>query len=70
MAFYSPDGAMAQRLAEVVAQLGAEGRPELEEQLSITWLRYGSSLLQSGAGRSPQKAALSLAAALCSSERS
>jgi len=56
MAFYSPDGAMAQRLSEVVAQLGAEGRPELGEQLSITWLRYGSSLLQSGAGASDSAA--------------
>ena len=49
MAFYSPDGAMAQRLAAAVAQLQAEGRPELEQELSITWLRYGHSLLQSAA---------------------
>jgi beta-lactamase class A len=33
----------------VVAQLQAEGRPELEQELSITWLRYDRSLLQSAA---------------------
>ena len=49
MAFYCPDGAMAQRLQSVVAQLQAEGRPELEQELSITWLRYDRSLLQSAA---------------------
>jgi hypothetical protein len=49
MAFYCPDGAMAQRLQSVVAQLQAEGRPELEQEISITWLRYDRSLLQSAA---------------------
>ena len=49
MAFYCPNGAMAQRLQSVVAQLQAEGRLELEQQLSITWLRYDHSLLNSAA---------------------
>ena len=47
MAFYRPDGDMAQQLQAVIAALQAEGRPELEQQLSITWLRYSDSLLQS-----------------------
>ena len=56
MAFYCPDGAMAQRLQSVVAQLQAEGRPELEQQLSITWLRYDRSLLNSAAQASDSEA--------------
>jgi hypothetical protein len=44
MAFYSPDPAMGQTLAAVLAQLEAEGRPGLGERLSITWLRYPESL--------------------------
>ena len=38
MAFYSPDGAMTETLAGLVARLEADGRPGLAEQLSITWL--------------------------------
>ncbi|MEY4359970.1 MAG: hypothetical protein RLZZ631_1456 [Cyanobacteriota bacterium] len=49
MAFYCPDGAMAQRLQSSIAALEADGRPGLREQLSITWLRYGSSLLDRAA---------------------
>ena len=56
MAFYCPDGAMAQRLQSLVAQLQAEGRPELEQQLSITWLRYDRSLLNSAAQASDSEA--------------
>ena len=52
MAFYCPDGAMAQQLEATIAALAAEGRPGLHEQLSITWLRYGSSLIDSASSRS------------------
>ncbi|WP_216902513.1 serine hydrolase [Synechococcus sp. CCY 9618] len=45
MAFYSPDPAMAQILGQLVAQLEQDGRPGLGEQLSVTWLRYGASLI-------------------------
>jgi hypothetical protein len=45
MAFYSPDPAMGHTLAQLVSSLAAEGRAGLEEQISITWLRYGRSLL-------------------------
>ncbi|MFM7266255.1 MAG: serine hydrolase [Cyanobium sp.] len=43
MAFYSPDPAMDQTLAAVLASLEGEGRPGLGERLSITWLRYPES---------------------------
>ena len=49
MAFYCPDGAMTQRLQSCVAALEADGRPGLRQQLSITWLRYGHSLLDRAA---------------------
>lgn len=49
MAFYCPDGAMAQRLQSCIAALEADGRPGLGEQLSITWLRYGTSWLDRAA---------------------
>jgi beta-lactamase class A len=45
MAFYSPDPAMGQTLQQLVGQLEQQGRPGLGEQLSITWLRYGASLV-------------------------
>jgi hypothetical protein len=45
MAFYSPDPAMGQTLRRLVGQLEQDGRPGLGEQLSITWLRYGASLV-------------------------
>ena len=48
MAFYSPDPAMGQTLQQLVGQLEHEGRPGLGEQLSITWLRYGASLVGGG----------------------
>jgi hypothetical protein len=44
MAFYRADGAMQQQLADLVAELVGEGRPGLEERLSITWVRYPASL--------------------------
>ncbi|MEB3305843.1 MAG: serine hydrolase [Cyanobacteriota bacterium] len=44
MAFYRADGAMQQELAALVAHLEAEGRPGLGERLSLTWVRYPSSL--------------------------
>jgi len=45
MAFYRADGAMQQRLAELVAVLEADGRPGLAARLSLTWVRYPASLL-------------------------
>jgi beta-lactamase class A len=52
MAFYSPDGALQQRLEQVMELLAAEGRPQLRHQLSITWLRYDHPLRQRGANAS------------------
>ena len=45
MAFYSPDPAMGQILTDLVRALELDGRPGLGPQLSITWLRYPSSLI-------------------------
>jgi beta-lactamase class A len=44
MAFYRADGAMRERLADLVAALEAEGRPGLANRLSLTWVRYPASL--------------------------
>ncbi|MBV2351371.1 class A beta-lactamase-related serine hydrolase [Synechococcus sp. HK05] len=52
MAFYCPDGAMAQQLEATIAALEADGRPGLKNQLSITWLRYSDSLIDSASSRS------------------
>ncbi len=52
MAFYCPDGAMTQQLEDAIVALEAEGRPGLNEQLSITWLHYGTSLIDSASPRS------------------
>jgi len=52
MAFYCPDGAMAQQLEAAIASVEAEGRSGLRGQLSITWLRYSSSLIDSATPRS------------------
>lgn len=49
MAFYCPDPAMAQVLADLVRALELEGRPGLGRDLSLTWVRYDQSLLQPGA---------------------
>ncbi len=55
MAFYSPDPAMGQHLADLVRALEQDGRPGLADQLSITWLRYapGSSVIGSAADLDP-----------------
>jgi len=45
MAFYSPDPAMGQTLRGLVEQLENGDRHGLGEQLSITWIRYGQSLI-------------------------
>ena len=50
MAFYCPDGAMDQLLASTLEHLEAEGRPGLRDQVSISWLRYDSSLLNAASG--------------------
>lgn len=46
MAFYSPDASMDQRLAALVQRLAGERGQGLSDGLSITWLRYGRSLLE------------------------
>ncbi|MEN9541526.1 MAG: hypothetical protein RLZZ459_1617 [Cyanobacteriota bacterium] len=51
MAFYCPDGALQQQLDAVIDQLAAD-RPDLREQLSVTWLRYERPLRQRGAAAS------------------
>ncbi len=43
MVFYSPDAAMAERLAALVTALESQGRPALADHLSITWVRYGTT---------------------------
>jgi beta-lactamase class A len=45
MAFYSPDPAMAQILADLVRALERDGRPGLADRLALTWVRYPRSLL-------------------------
>jgi len=52
MAFYCPDGALQHQLDRVIDQLAAAGRPELHQQLSVTWLRYARPLRQRGASAS------------------
>jgi hypothetical protein len=54
MAFYSPDPAMGQCLADLVRALELDGRPGLSEQISITWVRYPQSLLDAAAAIDPQ----------------
>jgi hypothetical protein len=56
MAFYSPDGAMDQILGDAIGRLEAEGRPGLASALSVSWIRYGNSLRQSGVGASSSAA--------------
>lgn len=53
MAFYSPDPAMGQILADLVRALEAEGRPGLAQHLSITWVRYDQSLIARAADLDP-----------------
>lgn len=55
MAFYSPEPAMGQILAQLVESLEGEGREGLSDQLSITWLRYPDSLRQRAASLSPEE---------------
>ncbi len=45
MAFYSPDPAMAQILADLVRALELDGRPGLADRLALTWVRYSRPLL-------------------------
>ncbi|EAQ76704.1 MULTISPECIES: serine hydrolase [unclassified Synechococcus] len=45
MAFYSPDAAMGAILEGHLQALELQGRPGLASQVSITWLRYSSSLI-------------------------
>jgi hypothetical protein len=53
MAFYSPDPAMDQTLADLVRALELDGRPGLSQQLSITWLRFERSQLGLAADAAP-----------------
>ncbi len=54
MAFYSPDPAMGQILADLVRALELEGRPGLGQQLSITWVRYDQPLIGRAADLAPE----------------
>ena len=56
MAFYCPDGALQQRLEQVIDALAAEGRPQLRRDLSVTWLVYDRPLRQRGAAASEASA--------------
>lgn len=49
MAFYCPDGALQQRLEQVIDGLARDGRPQLHQDLSVTWLLYDQGLRQRGA---------------------
>ncbi|MBM5813239.1 MAG: serine hydrolase [Cyanobacteria bacterium M_DeepCast_100m_m1_067] len=55
MAFYSPDPAMGQILADLVRALELEGRPGLAQHLSITWVRYDQSLVGRAADLAPEQ---------------
>jgi hypothetical protein len=55
MAFYSPDPAMHQTLADLVRALELDGRPGLAQQLSITWLRFERSQLGAAADAGPER---------------
>jgi len=48
MAFYSPDAAMDQRLRALLQAVEADAGASMTAGLSITWLRYGRSLLPDG----------------------
>ena len=50
MAFYRPDPAMESRLASVLDQLDADGRPGLRNSLSVTWIRYEDGAPEPGRG--------------------
>jgi hypothetical protein len=52
MAFYSPDPAMGQQLQDLVRALAQDGRADLPDQVSITWLRYPAGLSPIGRGAS------------------
>ena len=67
MGFYSPDGAMDAILADGIAALEGDGRPSLKDDLSVTWLRYGSSPLAGAWGDGAQ--ALAVAGASWAGER-
>jgi hypothetical protein len=53
MAFYSPDPAMDQTLADLVRALELDGRPGLAQKLSITWVRFTTSQLGVAADLEP-----------------
>lgn len=55
MAFYSPDPAMGQILADLVRALELQGRPGLTQHLSITWLRYDRSLIARATELTPEQ---------------
>jgi hypothetical protein len=55
MAFYSPDPAMGQILADLVRALELDGRPGLGQQLSITWVRYDQTLVGRAADLAPEQ---------------
>ena len=69
MAFYNPDPAMDQTLAELVRELADDGRPQLASELSITWLRYPASLIGRAAAADADDKPLCLAGGSWNGER-
>jgi hypothetical protein len=57
MAFYNPDPAMAQILADLVRALELDGRPGLADRLALTWVRYPRPLLEGGQDAPPGRGA-------------
>ena len=53
LVFYTIEAEMQHRLQAVLAELG-QGRPWFTQQtVSVTWLRYGASLVNQGMARNP-----------------
>jgi len=50
MAFYRPEPAMQEHLADLLRRLEAAGRPGLTEQVAVTWVRYEQEAPAAGSG--------------------
>ena len=50
MAFYRPDPVMESELARLLDRLAAEGRPDLQSSLAVTWIRYDEQQPSPGHG--------------------
>jgi beta-lactamase class A len=54
MAFYSPDPAMQQVVADLIGVLELQDRPGLAQQLSITWVRFDRSQIGAALDGGPE----------------